>query len=94
MNPKQVSKENIISPYACKQEAEIDKLKLRDEEIKEIMYEIRDDIKILTKTNEKLAIAEIKIDSLEKQVNTISTRLWYVVGAAIVAIIGSVFNLL
>lgn len=89
-----ISKSHIISPYACKKESEIESLKTRDEETKEILCEIRDDIKNLTQSNERIAINEVKIDIMEKKIETLSSRLWYVIGATLVSIISVILNML
>lgn len=77
---KEIDKANIISPYACKHESEI-------EGITKSLDKIDKKIDMLIDINSQLKVHEERIIQLEEQQKELVNRIWYVVGGVILALL-------
>lgn len=84
---EEIDKSNIISPYACKHESEI-------EGISKSLDRIDKKIDLLIDINSQLKVQGERINALEKRQQEITTRLWYVCGATIIAIITAIIQVI
>ena len=80
-------KSQILSPYACKHENEITNIETSLEKLDK-------KIDVLIDINSKLQVQEERISNLEKRQNEITSRLWYVCGGTILALIGAFIQMI
>lgn len=83
----EADKSQIQSPYLCKQET---KLTVHDKQLEELVTinkELKDNIIKLTELNSR-------IDTLEKSLNNVRNKLWYIAGGTIIALIGAFIKLI
>lgn len=84
---EKIDKSKIISPYLCKHTGEI-------KEINKNLDKIDKKIDMLIDINSQLQVHQEKLSSLEKRQNEITTRLWYICGGSILAIISTIIQML
>lgn len=72
---------NVISPFACKHEQEITS-------IESSLDKLDKKIDILIDINSQLKVQEERIDNIEKRQQELTSRLWYIAGGSILALIG------
>ena len=80
-------KPNMISPYLCKHEGELSN-------IEKSLKKLDEKIDILIQINSELNVQAERINNLEKRTNEITTKLWYVCGGTILAIIGAIIQMI
>ena len=87
MSPSVKDKSQMISPYKCKNDAEI-------QVMQKTLNRVDKKIDLLITTNEKLSVQEEKIKNLEEKIDNLTTRLWAILFLALGAIITSLFKLI
>lgn len=78
---------NILSPYICKHEGQF-------ENIEKSLEKLDSKIDLLIDINSQLKVQSERINTLEKRQNEITTRLWYLCGGTILAIITATIQMI
>lgn len=84
---KHNDKSQILSPYACKHENEINNIETS-------LDKLDKKIDILIDINSQLRVQEERIINLEKRQQEITSRLWYICGGTILALIGAFIQII
>ena len=87
MSPNVKDKSQIISPYKCKNDAEI-------QVMQKTLDRVDKKIDLLIITNERLSVQEEKTKHLENKIDNLTTRLWAILFLALGAIVTSLFKLI
>lgn len=80
MSPSVDDKSQIVSPYKCKNDETLAVMQ-------KTLDKVDNKIDLLIETNKELAIQRERLHYLEQKMETLSTRLWYIAGGTILAII-------